>query len=41
MAGKFVVKAASNGDIYFRLQAGNGGRSDPSISKVPGAPPAP
>jgi len=29
MASKFVVKAASNGDIYFRLQAGNGGRSDP------------
>ena len=29
MAGKFVVKTASNGDIYFRLQAGNGGRSDP------------
>lgn len=24
MAGKFVVKTASNGEIYFRLQAGNG-----------------
>ncbi len=24
MAGKFVVKTARNGDIYFRLQAGNG-----------------
>ena len=29
MAGKFVVKTASTGDIYFRLQAGNGARSDP------------
>lgn len=24
MAGKSVVKTASNGEIYFRLQAGNG-----------------
>lgn len=24
MAGKFVVKTASNGETYFRLQAGNG-----------------
>ena len=24
MVGKFVVKTASNGEIYFRLQAGNG-----------------
>jgi uncharacterized protein YegP (UPF0339 family) len=24
MAGKFVLKTASNGEIYFRLQAGNG-----------------
>lgn len=24
MAGKFVVKSASNGEVYFRLQAGNG-----------------
>jgi uncharacterized protein YegP (UPF0339 family) len=24
MAGKFVVKTARNGEIYFRLQAGNG-----------------
>ena len=29
MAGKFVVKTASNGVTYFRLQAGYGGRSDP------------
>ncbi len=24
MAGKFVLKKASNGEFYFRLQAGNG-----------------
>lgn len=24
MAGKFVMKTASNGETYFRLQAGNG-----------------
>lgn len=24
MAGKFVLKTASNGETYFRLQAGNG-----------------
>lgn len=24
MAGKFVIKKASNGEYYFRLQAGNG-----------------
>lgn len=41
MAGKFVVKTASNGDIYFRLQAGNCGISDPSVFRVPGAPRAP
>ncbi|TWT11696.1 YegP family protein [Reyranella sp. CPCC 100927] len=24
MAGKFIIKKASNGEYYFRLQAGNG-----------------
>lgn len=24
LAGKFVVKTASNGEVYFRLHAGNG-----------------